>query len=530
MFFVRQLGFAGLWLALSTAPLTAQAPDALEFFEKRIRPAFVEHCHKCHGPEKQKGHLRLDSRAALLIGGDSGPPVVPGHPAKSLLVKAIGYGDPELRMPPKGKLPDGVIEDLTKWIHMGAPWPDDAKNQKLAAAKEFDLKARSRHWSLLPLATSGPPAVKNRGWVEAPIDAFILANLEEKGLAPAPSADPRTLLRRVYFDLIGLPPTPAEVAEFVAAWESGSSKRHADPVLSAQYSVLERVVDKLLASPHYGERWARHWLDLVRYAETYGHEFDFEIPDAWKYRDYVIRALNDDVPYDQFVREHIAGDLLPSPRRQAITKTNESILATGFWWFGEAKHSPVDSRADQADRIDNQIDVFGKAFLGMTIACARCHDHKFDAISTKDYYALVGYLQSSRPDRAFLDSGQQRRQALEPLQQARAALQDVLPRQVFAQPRKHAGAAQAFAPFATGSFGAWTVTGDAFGARPSGAGAVMIRTTPAGASIQAVPPGIAHSGLLSLTLQGSLRSPTFEIEHSRIHYRLAGRQAQVREK
>jgi Protein of unknown function (DUF1553)/Protein of unknown function (DUF1549)/Planctomycete cytochrome C len=515
----RRLIYVSLLMFWLTAPAWAQTPDALEFFEKRIRPLLAEHCQKCHGAEKQKGHLRLDSRAAILKGGDSGPALVPGDVAQSRLLKAIGYGDPELCMPPRGKLPDPLINDLTQWVKQGAVWPDDAKNQKLAVAKEFDLKARSRHWSLLPLKSASAPAVKNQTWSQSPIDAFILAKLEEKGLAPAPPADPRTLLRRLHFDLVGLPPPARAVEEFVAAWDGASAKRQ---------SLIERVADRLLASPQYGERWARHWLDLVRYAETHGHEFDVDIPDAWQYRDYVIRAFHDDVPYDQFVREHIAGDLLPKPRRNPTTKINESILGTGFWWLGEAKHSPVDSRADQADRIDNQIDVFGKAFLGMTIACARCHDHKFDAISTKDYYALAGYLQSVRPDRAFIDSAEQRLRQLEPLRALRAAIMATLPRQQFVEPQLDTGPGVLFAKFSKGSFGAWTVTGDAFGDRPSAAGDVLIRSERSSDPIRAIPPGLAHSGLISTKLQGTLRSPTFVIQHKNIHYRVAGKQAQVR--
>ncbi|MCI0685158.1 MAG: PSD1 and planctomycete cytochrome C domain-containing protein [Gemmataceae bacterium] len=496
----------------------AQTPADLEFFEQRIRPALAEHCHKCHGAEKPKAHLRLDSRANALKGGDSGRAVVPGAPAQSLMLKAIGYGDPELRMPPRGKLPDAVIADFTKWIQLGAPWPDDAGNQKLPVAKEFDLKARSRHWSLRPLQLPTTPRVKNAAWVQTPIDAFILARLEEKGLTPAPPADPRTLLRRMYFDVIGLPPTVHEMEEFVQAWDGSNAKRQA---------LIAQVADRLLSSPRYGERWARHWLDLVRYAETQGHEFDFEIADAWKYRDYVIRALNDDVPYDQFVREHIAGDLLGNPRRHPQTRTNESILGAGFWWLGEAKHSPVDSRADQADRIDNQIDVFGKAFLGLTIACARCHDHKFDAISTKDYYALAGYLQSSRQDRAFIDSAAERRAKLAPLVKVRTAIGNLLPPQKFIRPRLGPSAGEALASFAKGTWGDWTVTGEAFGTGPSGPGAALIRPEQDHGAITALPPGLAHSALLSTKLHGALRSPTFVLRHGKIHYRLAGKQARV---
>ncbi|MCS7047268.1 MAG: DUF1549 domain-containing protein, partial [Gemmataceae bacterium] len=414
--FLWSLGF----VLVGTGTVHSQDPSAVEFFERRIRPALAEHCWKCHGPEKQKGRLRLDSRAAVLLGGDSGPAVMLTTPTKSLLLKAIGYDDPELRMPPRGKLPAEVIADLTRWVEMGVPWPDDARNLKLAAAKEFDLESRRGHWSLRPLRSAPPPAVRNAAWIQTPVDAFILSKLEAAGLTPAPPADPRTLLRRVYFDLIGLPPPPEDVERFVADC-NGRPRREA----------LGRVVDRLLQSHHFGERWARHWLDLVRYAETYGHEFDFEIPEAWKYRDYVIRAINDDVPYDQFVKEHIAGDLLVQPRlrhdKAAGTITNESIVGTGFWWLGEAKHSPVDSRADQADRIDNQLDVFGKTFLGLTVACARCHDHKFDAVSTRDYYALAGYLQSSRQDRAFTDVVEVREPVLRRLREARAALAAVLP-------------------------------------------------------------------------------------------------------
>ncbi len=268
-----------------------------------------------------------------------------------------------------------------------------ADNAKTVVKKDFNLKERSGHWSLLPIKPAVPPVVKNQAWVRSPIDAFLLAKLEDKGLSPAAPADKATLIRRVTYDLIGLPPTPEEIDAFL--------NDHSE-------NAFAKVVERLLASPHYGERWARHWLDLARYAETLGHEFDVDLPDAWRYRDYVIRAFNADLPYTQFVTEQLAGDLLPNPRRDPLTRMNESILGTGFWFLGEAKHSPVDARADQADRIDNQIDVFSKTFLGMTVACARCHDHKFDAITTKDYYALAGFMQSSRQQRAFIDDPEPR--------------------------------------------------------------------------------------------------------------------------
>ena len=264
------------------------------------------------------------------------------------------------------------------WVKRGAPWPKEAAVGS-GAREQFDLaKRKAEHWAWQPVQAGAPPKVKQAGWPASPIDQFILAKLEAAGLKPAGPAGKRALIRRAYFDLIGLPPTPAQVEAFVA---DNSPK------------AFEKVVDELLAAPQYGERWARHWLDLMRYAETFGHEFDYMNQEVWRYRDYVIRAFNDDVPYDRFVKEHIAGDLL-KPRFAKDGGWNESRLATAWWWLGQHCHSPVDVRAYQAEIIDNQIDVLGKAFQGMTIACARCHDHKFDAISTKDYYALYGMIGS----------------------------------------------------------------------------------------------------------------------------------------
>ena len=241
--------------------------------------------------------------------------------------------------------------------------------------------------------------------------SFILARLEDKGLAPAAAADPRTLVRRLYFDLIGLPPSPQEVEDLPAR-----QRRRPGQLNQA---AVEKLVDRLLDSPHFGERWARHWLDLVRYAESRGHEFDYNLPNAYQYRDYVIRAFNVDVPYNQFVTEHIAGDLLPKPRLHPTEKFNESILGTGFWFLGEEVHSPVDICQDRADRHDNMIDVMSKTFLGLTVACARCHDHKFDAISTKDYYALAGFLQSSSYRLACFDSLDHNRDVAQKLAEVR---------------------------------------------------------------------------------------------------------------
>ncbi len=363
------------------------AEEELEFFEKEIRPIFAAHCLECHGPDEQEASLRLDSRAAILKGGDTGPAIVVAEPAKSLLLQVVSYGG-DIQMPPDSKLPAAKIELLKRWIELGAPWPVDSE-QKHADATVFDLRSRlAGHWSWHSPRMPQLPKVNRRDWDRDPIDRFILQRLEAEGLQPAGDTDRLTLIRRLYFALIGLPPTPEAVAKFVA---------------DESPQAIERVVDELLASPRFGEHWARHWMDLMRYAETYGHEFDYPIENAFQFRDYLIRAFNADVPYNEFVREHIAGDLLQSPRTNIERKFNESVLGTGFWFLGEATHGPVDVKEDEAGHIDNQIDVMTKTFLGLTVACARCHDHKFDAISTEDYYALSGFLQSSRRQTVLLD-------------------------------------------------------------------------------------------------------------------------------
>jgi hypothetical protein len=411
-----------------TPPLHA---DDGEFFETKVRPVLVQHCYGCHSRQAKKlrGGLRLDSREAMLAGGDNGPAIIPGQPDKSRLVEAVTYTNVDLQMPPRGKLSEAAIADLTAWVKMGAPWPrqagsvNDGKATVAGASSSsapqlstFNLLERKRaHWAWQPIRPHNPPSVRDPGWPRDPLDRFILAKLEDKGLSPAKPADKRMLLRRLYFDLIGMPPSPEETQAFLR-----DTSPHA----------IEKVVDCLLNSPHFGERWGRHWLDLVRYAETRGHEFDYDIPNAYQYRDYVIRALNADVPYNQFVLEHLAGDLLPKPRLHPHQGFNESILATGFWFLGEEVHSPVDIRQDQADRFDNKIDVLSKAFLGLTVACARCHDHKFDAITTKDYYALFGFLQSSHYRLARFDSMEHNRRVAAELwdlrQQGRRKIQKAL--------------------------------------------------------------------------------------------------------
>lgn len=379
-------------LALLPATAAAADPAGADFFETKVRPALVEYCFGCHSAKaaKLKGGLRLDTRAGLLKGGDAGPVVVPGDTGKSRLVAAINYKDVDLQMPPKGKLPDAVILNLTAWVKMGAPWPDTAATHATGSPKAFDLQRRkTEHWAWRPVRPTTPPTVQDGAWPLTPVDRYLRARLEAAGLRPAPPADSETVLRRATFDLTGLPPTPDEIDAFLA-----------DPAPDA----FARAVDRLLASPAFGERWGRHWLDLVRYAETRGHEFDYPVPNAHQYRDYVIRALNADVPYDRFVAEHVAGDLLPDPRRHTADGFDESILGTGFWLFGDMVHSPVDLRQDQADRLDNMIDVFSKTFLGLTVACARCHDHKYDAISTKDYYALMGVIEGASSRQVRFDA------------------------------------------------------------------------------------------------------------------------------
>jgi hypothetical protein len=378
-----------VWVLLSATALPGAEGD--EFFERRIRPVLVEKCYACHSGKlrEPKANLQLDSRGALRKGGDSGPVVVPGKPEQSRLLKAVSYTDFHLRMPPAGKLPDAVIDDFRAWIAMGAPDPRTEETAARRGPAGIDLERGRRFWAFQPLGSPAVPTPRRSDWARTDVDRFLLAKLEDKQLSPAPEASRRAWLRRVTFNLTGLPPTPAEVDAFET---DSSPDSHA------------RVVDRLLASPHYGERWARHWLDLVRFAETNGHEFDNNKLDAWQYRDYVIRAFNEDVPYNTFVREHIAGDLLPQPRLSRDGHKLESPLATNFLWFGEVLNSATDSIKSRADTVDNQLDVIGKTFLGLTVACARCHDHKFDPIPTLDYYGMAGILHSTGMREAVVDS------------------------------------------------------------------------------------------------------------------------------
>jgi cytochrome c553 len=361
----------GVGLFAGEPPITA---EQLRFFETKIRPLLADRCYSCHGPRKQKSNLRLDSPEALRRGGDSGERIVaPGQPDVSLLIKAVRHQDQTLRMPPKEKLSETQIADLTHWVKIGAPYPSPAivtnpGNEPGRGFRPFQ-----------PPLDPPVPSVKDGKWARSPLDHFILAQLEARDLRPAPPADKRTLLRRVTFDLIGLPPTPEEMDAFL---------RDESP------QAFARVVDRLLASPRYGERWGRHWLDVARYADSNGLDENVAYGNAWRYRDYVIAAFNSDKPYDQFVLEQLAGDLLPAPPDRRTR--NEHLIATGFLSLGAKVLAEVDETKMEMDIVDEQIDTVGRTFLGLTLGCARCHDHKFDPISTEDYYALAGIFRSTR--------------------------------------------------------------------------------------------------------------------------------------
>ena len=376
------MGLLTLALAVPGRAEEVQAkpgPEQVEFFESKVRPVLATHCLGCHGPEKQKGNLRLDSSDAMRTGGDGGPAVAPGDPEQSPLIEAIRYDGPT-QMPPKGKLDDAEIAALTEWVKTGAHWPSTgAEVGTTATSQAWTITDEDRaFWAFRPVQDPPAPAVKDAAWARSPIDRFVLARLEEKGLRPSPPADKVTLIRRATFDLIGLPPTPEEVEAFVA---------------DTSPEAFARVVDRLLASPHYGERWGRHWLDVARYGEDQAHSFKPRLyPNGFQYRDWVAAALNADMPYDQFVLEQIAGDLLPDePGRRLKRLPALGFFALGPVYYGDRKGF---------DQIDDRIDTLTRGFLGLTVACARCHDHKFDPIPTADYYALAGVFASTEYEEA----------------------------------------------------------------------------------------------------------------------------------
>lgn len=354
--------------------------EGLDFFEKHIRPLLAKHCYECHSSESSsvKGNLKLDTRAGVLKGGDSGPAIVAGKPAESLLAQSVTYDDPNLQMPPKGRLTGAEIEALQQWITLGAPDPRSGTSDTVSRTTR--LKEGRQHWSFQPVKVPQVPQVQHAEWVRSDIDRFIRARQEQSGITPNPDAARPALLRRVTLDLTGLAPTPQELAEFVSDAASDDQ-------------ALAKVVDRLLASSAFGERWGRHWLDVVRYADSVGKTRNVPFPFAWRYRNYVIDSFNADKPYDRFMQEQVAGDLLQA---RDVRERSSNVVATGFLALGSMDLNERDVDQFRLDRIDDQMDTLGRSMLGLTLGCARCHDHKFDPISQQDYYALAGIFASTR--------------------------------------------------------------------------------------------------------------------------------------
>ncbi len=372
---------AFVWVITFIAVLPSVAQQAavptseqLAFFEKSVRPLLVERCYECHSAKEVSGGLRLDSQLGVATGGDSGPAIVPGQPTQSRLVEAIRYENRELQMPPKGRLSDSEINVLVKWIELGAPDPRDTVPALEIGPTGMSIEDGRKFWSMLPVSAPGIPTTTATEWLNTPIDNFILAKLEANGLRPAALADQRTMIRRVTFDLIGLPPTEEEISAFVS---------------DAAPDAYSRLVDRLLASPQYGVRWGRHWLDVARYADSNGLDENLALGNAWRYRDYVVDAFNVNKPFDRFLMEQLAGDLIAGSNRETLT-------ATGYLVLGAKVLAEPDREKLVMDTIDEQIDATGKAFLGLTLGCARCHDHKFDPIKQVDYYALAAIFKSTQ--------------------------------------------------------------------------------------------------------------------------------------
>ena len=367
-----------LAVALAAGVLrAAESPEQIEFFEKKIRPVLAEHCAKCHSTdsEKVKAGLLLDSRSDILKGGVSGPAATLGNPDKSMMIEAIRYTNEDLQMPPKHRLTPEQVKDFEEWVRMGLPDPREGKSTGKAdtnfAAK---MDEGRKLWSFQPVQNPQVPVVKNTIWSRGEIDRFLLAKMEENGLAPSADVDKRVLLRRATYDLTGLPPTPEEMRAFLA---------------DTSEQAFAKVVDRLLASPHYGEQWGRHWLDVVRYADTSGCNSDYPVPSAYRYRNYIIEAFNTEKPYDQFLREQIAGDILP-PENEA--DHFQKIVATGYLAIARRFGS---RNYDFHLTLEDLIDNMGKTVMGLSLGCARCHDHKFDPVPMRDYYALYGIFESS---------------------------------------------------------------------------------------------------------------------------------------
>lgn len=477
-----------IWLLLTTtwsAQLFAARPD--EFFENRIRPLLAERCFPCHSDRanKSQGGLKLDTKAGLFAGGNSGPAVIPGKPYESLLVKAVKGAETDVApMPPDKLLTNAQVQDLEQWVRAGAVYPE------ATVPTEEPLQ----HWAFQPVKKPPVPKVKAEAWPKSDIDRFLLAKMESRGVVPIADADLNTVARRLAFFLTGLPPTTEEIVRIQAGGRAA----------------LSHYVELLLESPHYGEHWARHWMDLVRYADSAGHEYDHEFEGAWRYRDYLVRAFNSDLPFDQLIREHIAGDLLPPRIKDG---RNEALLGTGWWQLQEQATAPVDLPNDEAQRLDNMIDTLGKTFNALTIGCARCHDHKFDPIRMREYYGLFEIAAASPAHRTW---------ANQPVFDDFAARLRAL--------RDRRDAAQPTSPSANvpelklsdhhlllGDFAAeiprgWMLTGSA---------EVVTAET---AALRRRQPGL-WSDTLSRKLPSYVRSPQFIIEHDYVDVLVAGEDA-----
>ena len=523
-------------IALVLALPTARGDEATDLFERTVRPYLAERCYECHATHgRREQGLALDWSGGIREGGDSGPAVVPGKPDDSLLLTALEHRD-DLLMPKGGPKPaDKIVAAFRRWIELGASDPRTAAPSAEEVAKEASWEAifarRRQWWSLQPIARPSVPAPAGNGsWLAASdheVDRFIAAKLAASGIEPAGPASRETLLRRATFVLTGLPPTPEERAAFLA--DTGTD-------------AWERLVDRLIASPAFAERWGRHWLDCVRYCETHGSEGDPAIPHAWRYRDWCIRAIHDDLPIDRFIREQIAGDLLPDPRIDPATGINESALGIGHLRMVPHGYAPTDALDELVTFTDNQIDVVSKAFLGMTVSCARCHDHKFDAISQADYYALFGTFASCRPAVIQVDAEGHRDAPRAALADLKSRLREQLaaawlatiaanPERVGQQIAGRMAEVQKLVwPTAPSSaagprggvadLSAWRRSGSGLGAA-SPPGEFRIEPEGEHAVRRLLPPGV-HSNLLVTSDGGVLHSPRFEVTSDAIHVLVAG--------
>lgn len=501
-----------LWACQTTfsAQSAENVPDVVDF-NYHIRPILSNNCYVCHGPDisSREAGLRLDTyegATALLESGSAA--IIPGKSGKSHLIQRISSEDPELHMPPPNQnkqLSPYEVALLEKWIEQGAEYKP--------------------HWAFIPPQKPTIPAGKKIADTGNEIDAFVQQKLTEKGLEMAPESNRMSLLRRLSFVLTGLPPTPEELRAFEG---------------DASPEAYEKQVDRLLASLHFGERWARHWMDVVRYAESRGHEFDYPVLGAWRYRDYLIRAFNADVPYDQFVREHLAGDMIKNPRLHPEKGFNESVYGTAFYTLGEGKHSPVDIRKEESDIIDNMIDVTSKTFQGLTVSCAKCHDHKFDPIPTKDYYSLYGIFESSRVTAHPADMTAASLRGIDSLGQLKQAIRRTLAGnmpQSIAQPVRQfehapvpviplrADCHEVLGDFREGQWPGWYSDGIAFGDKPVLGDPVFDES---GTQLLRFEAGKASSKQLALNLPGALRSPNFIIEFDSLIVRAAGEGGVIR--